>query len=451
MFRKYPSLCLLAGVTAGILLADTLRIPAWVFMIFCLVLGSVAMLTLAARRRLLFAVLCIGTFCCFAALRFALSYYDLSANNVIQYADGSHSYRLFGTVSDWPRLKPELTEIRLDLDSLVTQRSLLVRGTVLLRITDTTTAIQRGDRIECYGRIYPVKSGRSGSTFDYQRFLRLKGISGTVYLPTLLDVRIDRRNRYSFFAFIDRLRSTIRSSFYRNLTPEAAALATGFLIGETRDIPVDLYQRFRESGTLHLLAVSGSNVALILVSVVALLRPFRIRRKPRALLLMAIVVVFSFLSYGEPSVLRAAVMAGLVLGASVLERKYDLNNVIALAALIILLADPSQLFDVGFQLSFVIAWGLIFILPKVTALLSAHRNKRWYRYLVFPLLVSLTAQVCATGLIGLYFQQVPVLSPAANLIVVPLVSVVVVGSLILLLADLVLPILGLMVGSWLNV
>jgi competence protein ComEC len=451
MFRKYPSLCLLAGVAAGILLADTFRIPAWVFMIFCLALGSAAILTLAARRRLLFAFLCIGTFLCFAALRFALSYYDLSANNVIRYADGSHNYRLFGTVSDWPRLKPELTEIRLSLDSLVAQRSLPVRGTVLLKITDTTTAIQRGDRLECYGRIYPVKAGGSGSNFNYQRFLRLKGISGTVYLPTLLDVRIDRRNRYSFFAFIDRLRSAIRSSFYRNLTPEAAALATGFLIGETRDIPVDLYQRFRESGTLHLLAVSGSNVALILVSVVALLRPFRIRRKPRAFLLMAIVVIFSFLSYGEPSVLRAAVMAGLVLGANVLERKYDLNNVIALAGLIILLADPSQLFDVGFQLSFVIAWGLIFILPKVTGLLSAHHNKRWYRYLVFPLLVSLTAQICATGLIALYFQQVPVLSPAANLIVVPLVSVVVVGSLVLLLADLVLPILGLMLGSWLNV
>ncbi len=450
MFRKYPSVFLLTGVVAGILLADSTHLPAWIFLLFCLACGTLAVLSLSSSRTRVLVIFCLGAVACFAGLRFALACYDLSADNVGRYADGRRTYQLFGTVTDWPDLKPELTEIRLDLDSLSGPPSVAIRGTVLLKITDTSTAVQRGDRIECFGRIYPVATNASGGSFNYQRYLSLKGISGIVYLPTLLDVRIDRRNQYGFFEFIDRLRGAIRASFYANLSPEAAALASGFLIGETRDISVDLYQRFRESGTLHLLAVSGSNVALVLVFFVAILRPFRISRKLRAIILMGIVVIFSFLSYGEPSVLRASVMAGLVLGATILERRYDLNNVIALAALLILLADPGQLFDVGFQLSFVIAWGLIFILPRLLNLLAPYHNKTWYRYVAFPLIVSLVAQICATGLIAIYFHRIPILSPIANLIVVPLVSIVVVGSLVLLLAHLVMPILGVLVGSWLN-
>ena len=451
MFRKYPSVFLLTGVVAGVLIADTTRLPVWVFLLSCVGCGLFAIYALAARKAVWLAWLALGTFLFFAALRFGLAYYDLSPDYVSHYADGHQSYRLYGSVSDWPDLKPELTEIKLELDSLVGDRAIAIRGNVLLKLTDTTTAIQRGDRIECMGRIYPVTERTSSGGFDYQRYLKLKGISGVVYLPTLLDIRIDRRNHYSFFAFIAWLREAIRASLYRNLSPESAALASGLLIGETREIPIAVYQKFRDSGTLHLLAVSGSNVALIVVFFIAILRPFKIRRKLRAIALLLIVVLFSFLSYGEPSVLRASLMAGLVLGAGMLERRYDLNNIIALAALIILLVDPGQLYDVGFQLSFVIAWGLIFVLPRLVGLFASYHSKPWYRFLVFPLLVSLVAQLCATGLIGLYFQRIPLLSPLANLIVVPMVSLAVIGILALLLANLVLPIFGIFVGTWLEV
>ena len=252
------------------------------------------------------------------------------------------------------------------------------------------------------------------------------------------------------FPFVDYLRNSITGSFKRNLTPTGAALASGFLIGQTRDIPVELYKNFKDSGTLHLLAVSGSNVILVITFFSFLFKPVLLSKNNRSILLIGIVLMFSLLSYGEPSVMRASLMAILVIGAGLVERRYELSNIIAVAALIILLYAPSQLFDLGFQLSFVIAWGLILMVPQIQKLFGKYSNKSWYKFVLFPFLISFVAQIFSFGLIGLYFKQIPVLSPIANLFVVPLVSFAVLGTLILLIADLILPFLGLLIGSLLH-
>jgi competence protein ComEC len=300
------------------------------------------------------------------------------------------------------------------------------------------------------GRIYPLRGSGSIGSFDYRRYLHLKGIFGIVYLPSLLTVQVESRDQTGYFALVDNVRSMILGSFSRNLSQESATLAGGFLIGETRNISTELYRRFRDSGTLHVLAVSGSNVALVLLVALAALRPFPFSRTRRAVILLGIIILFNGLSYGEPSVLRASVMASLVILAGIAGRKVNLNQVIALTAAIILVFDPAQLFDIGFQLSFVTAWGLIFFVPKVGTLMSGWYRRVWYRWLVFPILISVVAQICSAPLIALYFGKVPLAGVPANLLIVPLVSVVVIGSLILLLANLVLPVLAFWFGSFLD-
>ena len=314
-------------------------------------------------------------------------------------------------------------------------------------VSDTTTALQRGDRVEFTSRIYHVAHVKGVGQFDYSRYLNLRGVTAVTYVTTLLDVRVDRSNVYSLFTMTDRLRDVILSSMRRNLSPAASALAAGFLIGETRNIPPDIYEFFRDSGTLHLLAVSGSNVALLVLFFVVILQPLGLSRRGRSAALLAVVGMFALLSYGEPSVVRASVMAALVIIVQLLERRYDLNNIIALTALCILLYDPSQLFDVSFQLSFTAAWGLIFIVPRIHRRFPRSHGRIWYRWLVLPVTVSVVAQICSAPLIAFYFQRTPLISPLANLLIVPLVSLAVMGVLVMLIADLVLPLLGYLVGS----
>jgi competence protein ComEC len=450
MIRKHPSLLLLSFIIIGIVIADGTQLPAWLFLLSAFAVGVIGLFSLSRSETAVATVLLTLAIGLFSAFHFGIRHYDTGPHHLRQVVTERRVYRIYGRVTDWPDLKQDRTEIKIGLDSLGDGRAREVGGAVLLKITDTSTTLQRGDRVEFVGRIYPLTGESPAGAFDYRRYLNLKDVFGVVYLPTALDVRVDRRSRYGLLHLVDELRGAITDSFRRNLDPAQAALAGGFLIGETRDIPGSIYRMFRDSGTLHLLAVSGSNVALILICVAFALRPFNISRRKRALILLGVILVFAELSYEEPSVIRASIMAALVISAGLLQRRYDLNNIIGLAAAVILLFSPAQLYDAGFQLSFVTAWGLVFIVPRVSRPFAGYHNRWWYRWLVFPFLISLTAQISSAPIIAYHFGQVPAVSPVANMIVVPLVSVGVVAIMVLLLADLIWPLLGLLVGSFVN-
>jgi competence protein ComEC len=450
MIRRYPCIFLLFFIVPGIVLADLTRLPSWLFMSALLVSGLVSYAGWRFQQALVSTLAFGFVFLFFSALHYSVRFYDVGPHHIANVLETDKLYRIFGRVADWPDLKSNRTEVKLSLDSLTSDVTRKARGTILVKVHDTTTTVQRGDRLAFQARIYPLRGGSVPGTFDYRRYLHLKGVYGVAYLPTLLNVHIDRANRYGLFGYIDRLREWIRNCFYRSLSPDAAALAAGFLIGETHNIPVSVYRLFRDTGTLHVLAVSGSNVALVLLAFALIMRPLALSQRLRFLSLLGVVLLFALLSYEEPSVIRASVMAALVIAAKVVQRRYDLNNIIAAAAVIILLYNPTQLFDVGFQLSFVTAWGLIFITPKVSGFFQSVHSHWWYRWLILPFIVSVVAWLCSTPLIALYFHRVPVVSILANLVIVPLVSLAVMGIILLLLASLIWPMLGMLVGTWLN-
>ncbi len=446
MFRKYPALPLLGAAIFGIVLADQTHLPSWQFLVAALVCACIALFLLARsawRTAAVFGVLTAGSL---SGFHFVISYLERGPDHVSRIVSTRDVVRIYGQISDWPDLRSDRTEYLIDLDSVLTTHMRRADGRILLKVTDTTTSLQRGDRIECFGRIYFFDPAATRFS-PYLRRLNLKGVAGTVYLPTLLDVRVDRRSPLGLFAAVDRVRTLILGSFERNLSPPSAALAGGFVLGETRHIGTDVYAMFRDSGTLHVLAVSGSNVALVILFVLLVLRPFGISQPWRGVILLTVVMVFALLSFGQPSVIRASTMAVFILVAGMLGREYDLNHIVSLTVLCILAYEPGQLYDVGFQLSVVCAWGLVLLVKPVGALFVTWHNRRWYRWLVFPIIVSLVAQLCSSPLIAYYFGRVPAATVMANLVVVPLTSLAVMALMVLLLADLVWPVLGFFAGS----
>jgi competence protein ComEC len=359
MIRKYPAVFLVPFIVAGIIVADLSRWPTEFFLLASLVLCMVALAVMRSHTPV--ATILFGLFLAsFCAFHYGIRYYDTGPTHLANHFQNGERYRIYGEVSDWPVLKSYGTEIKIAVDSIEREGMQVVHGGLMLKVSDSSTSLAWGDRIEFQGRIIAIKGGRSPGGFDYRRFLNLKGVSGLVYLSNLNSVRVDTKGRSWLLGRVDAIRLEILSSFQRNLEPSSSALAAGFLIGEIRNIPAEVYQHFRDSGTLHLLAVSGSNVALVVGFMMLVLRPFGLSRRRRALVLLLSVLLFAALSYGEPSVIRASIMAILVITAALVQRRYDLNNLIAVAAVAILLYDPAQLFSVGFQLSFVTAWGLIY-------------------------------------------------------------------------------------------
>ncbi|UCD18536.1 MAG: ComEC/Rec2 family competence protein [Candidatus Zixiibacteriota bacterium] len=451
MARRYPAIFALGAVVFGIVAADSCNLASWLWFFLSLV-TALGMLIVRGKAGIgPVGLLCLLSLAMASAFGYSFRYKTSPPGHIAHYVDDDQTYTLFGTIDSWPILKDHRTEVYLQVDSLCNGKlTRPAQGRMLLHIQTETTRLQYGDRIFFTTRLYSIRGGKNPSGFDYRRYLNLKGIVALAYQPHPNAIQIDPASRGHFRHLIDRLRSAIVSTFRNTLDPDAAALASGFLIGETKDIPPHVYDHFRDTGTLHLLAVSGSNVALVVMVFAFLLKASRVKPLGRTLLLLGVIFIFSFLAYNQPSVVRAAVMASLVLLGKVFQRRIDLNNVIASAALVILLYRPTELFDVGFQLSFTTAWALIFLVPIAGKVFRLVSRRFYYRFVIFPLLVCIIAQLASLPMSAYYFQRMPLISFVSNLVIVPLVGITVIGEIVVLLVSLILPVVGQFIGAWLN-
>lgn len=221
-------------------------------------------------------------------------------------------------------------------------------------------------------------------------------------------------------AMIGALQKNLAENMSAGMPAETAALLLGIMLGEKTDIARDIKDMFSDTGVMHILAVSGLNVGMVAVIFFFIFtRLFRLKRKQASFLLMFVLVIFARVTGLQASVNRAVVMAIVGLAAVILERDRDMVNSICLAALLLLLYDPRNLFNVGFQLSFAATLGIILFTPKLMALL-----KPLGKIAGGSLAVTFGAQLTVTPLIMYYFHKLSIISPLANLAVVPLVGVI---------------------------
>ena len=217
------------------------------------------------------------------------------------------------------------------------------------------------------------------------------------------------------------------------------ALLAGFLLGDTRAIPDDVVNDFRSAGLSHLLAVSGANVAFALAIVDPALR--KLRRGPRFASGVGVLVLFGTMTRWEPSVLRAAVMAGLVMLARSLGRPADARRVLVLAIIGLLVVDPFLVRSVGFQLSCGACAGIVIGAAPIAARL---RGPAWIRE---ALGVTAAAQIGVSPVLLATFGTVPLVALPANLLAAPFVGPLTVWGLVASVAG---GVLGPGATSWLQ-
>jgi len=201
-----------------------------------------------------------------------------------------------------------------------------------------------------------------------------------------------------------------------SLPPDRRALFTGFLLGDDRDQSDAVADDFRGAGLTHLLAVSGENVAFVLVLVGPLLR--RLTLRPRWIATVGVVAFFSVVTRFEPSVLRAATMAALAATAFALGRPASGLRLLALAVAGLVLVDPFLVGSVGFRLSVAASAGILVVAPVL------RRRVPGPGWLVDPLAVTVGAQLAVSPLLVTTFGGMPVASLPANLAAGPAAGLV---------------------------
>ena len=213
-----------------------------------------------------------------------------------------------------------------------------------------------------------------------------------------------------------RLKENLAGSSASDL--RAVALLLAFLMGETADLPAETVAAFRDGGVAHIVAISGLQVALVATGLAFLLARLRLPVAWRDGALLAATLFFAVFAGGRPPVVRAALMIGLYLVARLLGRPTSPGQVVGFAALVLLLFEPEDLFDIGFLLTFAAVFGL----SAFGAPLARWLRKRGVRpgFAVDAAAATVGAELAVFPIQAYVFNVVPFVGLLSNPVVVPL-------------------------------
>ncbi len=308
--------------------------------------------------------------------------------------------------------------------------------------------IRYGDEVMLEGKLHKPFEFASDRTFSYRDYLARRGISYilSVKKDGLIDILQPDQGLLIKKRSLD-FKHRLNQILERNLSKEEASIMQALILGDRYNIPKDLYDLFKISGVAHILAISGFNIGIVAYVVFLILRIFPIHRHGQSVLTMLFLVFYAFLTGGDPPVVRATIMVLVFLSGFLIELESEPINTLSLAALIILLINPFNLFEVGFQLSFVSVLSIIIFYPKFMRLflklvpgdilssddrdLSQRRKKVTkligliMEYFLQSMAVSLAAYLGVVVLIAYYFHLITPVVILANLVVIPLASLAV--------------------------
>ena len=310
-------------------------------------------------------------------------------------------------------------------DSVLTSK-----GDTLLRVS-LTNAASRSRDVTASARGKVLARVRGDYRFSLGQEIRFTG--GLVRLDALTgeawSAAVERKDlvRLGYSTLPWSWRAGIREWLHRAVSRAgypASALMEALLIGSREDVPPDLYDGFKKTGSLHILALSGLHVSVLYALLLAALG--LLRNKPLKLLIATLVLVFYQVLAGfMPSLLRATIMIILAGAGLLLDRDAEPLNLLALSGIVVLLASPWQAFSLSFQLSYLALAGILAIGPVFQRLLES----RIPGIILVPLAMSLGAQIATFPLIvalfGVYYPS----GLLAGLILVPLTTAVLWGAL----------------------
>lgn len=311
-------------------------------------------------------------------------------------------------------------------------------GRVLLNIKKDSLnrPLEMGTHLKLNGAFYKQLPSKNPSQFDYSNYLENIQIYAQIYTGAN-DIKISSVINKDIWYYSSRLRTKILKNLEKNHFNSAELnVAAALILGQQQDISPEIIRDYQYAGAVHILSVSGLHIGFILLFVTFILKPFPNTR--RGAFIKLIIILLSLISFGiiaglAPSVVRSVTMFSFVAIGMYLRRSTNIFHTLLVSILIILLFQPSFLFNVGFQLSYVALFFILWLQPLL-ANLWLPKNKV-AKYLWDILTVSFAAQIGAFPLSIYYFHQFPGLFFVTNLVVIPFLSIIMaLGVLVMVLA-----------------
>ncbi len=450
-----PLLWLSLAFITGILFAGQLTLPVLVWLILAggTFIIFILLRIFSARLHLSNTPLCLffpGLLVIFflGAARFQSTIPRLDAHYIAWYNDREYEVLVTGTLTDPPDERDTYTNLRVDVTRIDTGgETLPVHGLILARLLPGGDW-HYGDVVRLRGHL---KTPPENEAFSYGDYLARQDIRA--YIPDAVATRLPFTSGNPLLRLVYVFKERAIDHVYRIFPDPEASLLAGILLGNDNGLPAALQQAYKNTGTAHIIAISGFNIAIIASLFVTLFSRLLGPRRGAVAAVLGI-AAYTILVGASVSVLRAAIMGGLAIFARQLGRRQNGLNTLSATAAVMAAMNPQVLWDVGFQLSFGATLGLVLYARPFqdwfTRLLARRFSIETARNISIPIsiymLFTLAAQLTTLPIMAYQFGRISLVSVIANPFVLPVQpAVMVLAGLAVLLSYIYLP-LGQLAG-----
>jgi len=424
----------LVGITiafcAGICIANKISLPF--FLVYFLALILVILCICSIRKKKIFHISLFLVSCLTGALILINSHLSPKSHIVKFIPPGDMRVCLEGKIISDPVMQPNKLSFILEAKKLETgEYRQGVCGKVLVKISKKKAEglnFFYGDKLLLEGKLY-------------QPYLRRKGtyvILSVRISDTIRKIKSRQGNPLVYFAL--KIRQRLKRIVNENLSILAAAIINAVLLGQRSGLPKEIMEVLANTGTVHIIAISGLHLGIVAFIVLIALKLIRIDKRLRYIVTIFILFFYCILTGSNLPVVRATIMATILLLGYGIRRQVNIYNSLCLALLIILLFSPGQLFGVSLQLSFTSIFFLIWLAPKISSLFPQHlKEKNYLRLLINLFCSSLAVWLGLLPIISYYFKIISPVTILANMIVVPYMTLFIASGFCFLLGGVIYP------------
>lgn len=322
---------------------------------------------------------------------------------------------------------------------IVNQIDYIVKtGRILLNVRKDSLnhSFEIGSHLQLKESLYKSGPAKNPNQFDYGKYLEGKQIYAQMYADAS-ELKMGSVVEKDVWYYTAKLRTKIiRNLEKAHFNKAELNVAIALILGQQQDISPDIIRDYQFAGAVHILSVSGLHIGFILLFVTFILKPFPNTRRGsfiKLIIILASLATFGLIAGLAPSVLRSVTMFSFVAIGMYLRRSTNIFHTLLVSMLLILLVQPSFLFDVGFQLSYVALFFILWLQPLLAELWTPKNVIVNYFWEI--LTVSFAAQIGAFPLSIYYFHQFPGLFFVTNLVIIPFLSMIMaLGVLVMVLA-----------------
>jgi competence protein ComEC len=422
--QKLPFLRLLAALATGILIGSVLCIN---FTILFVSLTAMFGLLVWMNHRYNFRhTIIFGTGIHLALIIAGILIYQNYNRKPTPYQDGKYLATVMEILQEKPNSYQSVLKVNAFQrnDSVFNSNELVM---VWFAKNEESKTLEPGKIILFDQSPQEVKNSNNPYEFDYKKYLARKKIYRQVYLPSDAWTRSDVSSPFNLEILAEKARMHLLNIYHRQkLDENELHVLSALTLGYKRGLDPETKRIFASAGAMHVLAVSGLHVGIVFIILSFLLGFMKKQQAGRIIFVVIIIFAlwsFAFITGLSPSVKRAATMFTFVVIGQNIKRQLNIYNTLAASAFLLLLLNPNNLFEAGFQLSYSAVTGIVFLQPRFDKLLTVRNKVLHYAWSL--LTVSVAAQIATFPVSVYYFNQFPSYFWISNLLVIPAVTLLI--------------------------